>query len=124
MKVRKIKQHQLMLMKRHEFKPETDAGGYTARIWGETIRRHYLAWAVTLTNDSRNVKGNKTKSGIYWRDIRSEGEINGRWIVEAKDGTLVADPAPLDEDQGNTFTALNGKCYWDTTDHSQWTPRT
>jgi len=67
---------------------------------------------------------NKTKSAIYWRDILSEGEINGRWVVEAKDGTLVADAAPLDEDQSNTFTALNGKRYWDTTNHSQWTPRT
>ena len=65
----------------------------------------------------------KTKSGIWWRDIRSEGEINGRWVVEAKDGTLVADPAPLDEDEGNTFTALNGKCYWDVPRHSQWTPK-
>lgn len=37
MKVRKIKQHQLVLMKRHikfkRFVLETAAGGYTARNW-------------------------------------------------------------------------------------------
>jgi len=65
----------------------------------------------------------KCKSAIYWRDIRSEGEVNGRWVVEAKDGTLVADLAPLGEDCGNTFTALNGKRYWDTLNHSFWTPK-
>lgn len=65
----------------------------------------------------------KTKSGIYWRDIRSEGEINGRWVVEARDGTLVADAAPLGEDWSNTFTALNGKRYWDTPAGSFWTPK-
>lgn len=66
----------------------------------------------------------KTKSTIYWRDINSQDEINGRWVVEAKDGTLVADSAPDGTDESLTFTAPNGKRYWDTTSHSQWTPRT
>ena len=65
----------------------------------------------------------KTKSGIYWRDILSEGEINGRWVVETKDGTLVADAAHNEPDD-LTFTAPNGKRYWDIFGHSQWTPRT
>ena len=71
------------------------------------------------------------KSRIYWRDIIAQGEVNGRWAIEVRAspkwlypaGTLVCEPAPLDEDQGNTFTAPNGKCYWDTANHSQWTPR-
>ena len=66
----------------------------------------------------------KTKSTIYWRDINSQDEINGCWVVEAKDGTLVADSAPDGTDESLTFTAPNGKRYWDTTSHSQWTPRT
>jgi len=65
-----------------------------------------------------------TKSAISWRDIKSEGEINGRWVIEAQDGTLVADSAPVGADESLTFTAPNGKRYWDTTTHSQWTPRT
>ena len=65
-----------------------------------------------------------TKSTIYWRDIKSQGEINGRWAIEARDGTLVADHAPVGTDESLTFTAPNGKRYWDTTTHSQWTPRT
>ena len=65
----------------------------------------------------------KTKSAIYWQDIRSEGEVNGRWAVEARDGTLVADPAPPNADEGETFTALNGKTYWDNTANSFWTPK-
>ena len=65
----------------------------------------------------------KTKSSIHWRDIRSEGEINGRWAIEARDGTLVADPAPLGIDEGETFTAPNGKRYWDTTANSFWTTK-
>ena len=65
----------------------------------------------------------KTKSSIYWRDIRSQGEINGRWVVEAIDGTLVADSAPLDADEGETFTALNGKIYWDNKANSFWTTK-
>ena len=66
----------------------------------------------------------KTKSSIYWRDIKSQDEINGRWVVETSEGTLVADPAPIHSDDSDTFTAPNGKRYWDTTDQSQWTPRT
>jgi DNA-binding beta-propeller fold protein YncE len=66
----------------------------------------------------------KTKSAIYWRDIKSEGEINGRWVIEAQNGTLIADPAPVGTDDSLTFTAPNGKRYWDTTTDSQWTPRT
>jgi len=65
-----------------------------------------------------------TKSAIYWRDIKSEGEINGRWVIEARDGTLVADHAPVGADESLTFTAPNGKRYWDVAEHSQWTPRT
>lgn len=65
----------------------------------------------------------KTKSKILWRDIISENEINGQWVVKTKKGTLVADPAPLNEDEGNTFTALNGKRYWDVPNYSQWTPK-
>ena len=67
---------------------------------------------------------NTTKSTIYWRDVKSQGEINGRWVIEAIDGTLVADHAPVGTDESLTFTAPNGKRYWDTTTHSQWTPRT
>jgi len=66
----------------------------------------------------------KTKSAIYWRDIKSQGEINGRWVVETSEGTLVADHAPVDSDDSDTFTAPNGKRYWDTANQSQWTPRT
>lgn len=66
----------------------------------------------------------KTKSSIYWRDIKSQAEINGRWVVETSEGTLVADHAPVGADESLTFTAPNGKRYWDTTDHSQWTSRT
>ena len=65
-----------------------------------------------------------TKSSINWRDIKSQAEINGRWVVETSDGTLVADHAPTGAEDSDTFTAPNGKRYWDTTDHSQWTPRT
>ena len=73
----------------------------------------------------------KTKSNIYWRDVLAEGEINGRWVVEHKAcphgfypaGTLVADPAPIGVDESVTFTASNGKRYWDSLAHSQWTPR-
>lgn len=66
----------------------------------------------------------KTKSAIYWRDIKSQGEINGRWVVETSEGTLVADHAPVGTDDSDTFTAPNGKRYWDTANQSQWTPRT
>ena len=67
---------------------------------------------------------NTTKSTIYWRDIKSQGEINGRWVIETSEGTLVADHAPVDSDDSDTFTAPNGKRYWDTANQSQWTPRT
>jgi hypothetical protein len=66
----------------------------------------------------------KTKSGIYWRDIKSQDEINGRWVIETREGTLVADHAPVGTEESLTFTAPNGKRYWDTTNQSQWTPRT
>ena len=65
----------------------------------------------------------KTRSGIYWRDIRSQSEINGRWCIEAQDGTLVADAAPMGADESDTFTAPNGKRYWDNTANSFWTPK-
>jgi hypothetical protein len=73
----------------------------------------------------------RTKSSIHWPDILAEGEVNGRWVVEVKAnprgfypaGTLVADPAPVGTDESETFTALNGKRYWDTPANSQWTPR-
>lgn len=64
-----------------------------------------------------------TKSAIYWRDIRSQGEINGRWVIEARDGTLLAEAAPLGADEAETFTAPNGKRYWDTAQNSFWTPK-
>lgn len=71
-----------------------------------------------------------TKSCIHPRDILSQGEVNGRWVVEAKAdpvfhpaGTLVCNPAPLGEDISLTFTAPNGKVYYDIERESQWTPR-
>jgi hypothetical protein len=66
----------------------------------------------------------QVKSGIYWRDIKTQGEINGRWVIETQDGTLVADHAPVGADESLTFTAPNGKRYWDVAEHSQWTSRT
>jgi hypothetical protein len=65
----------------------------------------------------------RTKSSIYWRDILSQDEINGRWVVETREGTLVADPAPVGSDDSDTFTAPNGKRYWDTTANSSWTTK-
>jgi len=65
----------------------------------------------------------QTKSSIYWRDIRAQGEVNGRWAIEARTGTLVADPAPVGADDSDTFTAPNGKRYWDTAANSFWTTR-
>jgi len=69
------------------------------------------------------------KSRIYWRDITAQGEVNGRWVIEVREGppfypagTLVCEPAH-DEPDDLTFTAPNGKRYWDTADNSQWTPR-
>ena len=70
------------------------------------------------------------KSRIYWRDIAAQGEVNGRWAIEVRAnpegfypaGTLVCEPAH-NEPESLTFTAPNGKRYWDTSDHSQWTPR-
>jgi hypothetical protein len=62
------------------------------------------------------------RSQIYWREITAQGEVNGRWAVETHTGTLVCDPAPGQPDD-LTFTAPNGKRYWDTPDGSRWTPR-
>jgi hypothetical protein len=69
------------------------------------------------------------KSRIYWRDITAQGEVNGRWVIEVREGlpfypagTLVCEPAHNEPDD-LTFTAPNGKRYWDTSGHSQWTPR-
>ena len=62
------------------------------------------------------------KSEIYWRDITAQGEVNGRWVIETSLGTLVCDSAANESDD-QTFTAPNGKRYWDSTNHSQWTPR-
>lgn len=61
------------------------------------------------------------KSEIYWRDILWQGEVNGRWAIGTSQGTLVADSAPNEADD-LTFTAPNGKRYWDIADRSQWTP--
>ena len=63
------------------------------------------------------------KSQIHWRDIKCQWEFKGHWVVKTQDGTLVADPAPTDADESLTFTAPNGKRYWDSTNYSQWTPR-
>jgi hypothetical protein len=62
------------------------------------------------------------KSQIHWREITAQGEVNGRWAIETRSGTLVCDPAPNEPDDV-TFTAPNGKRYWDSTSHSQWTTR-
>jgi hypothetical protein len=72
-----------------------------------------------------------TPSSIHPRQRNGEGEVNGRWVIEAAPcpfglhtaGTIVADPAPLGTDWSLTFTASNGKVYWDTPEHTQWTPR-
>lgn len=61
------------------------------------------------------------KSEIYWRDILWEGEVNGRWAVSTAKGLLVADAADNALDDV-TFTAKNGKRYFDIEAHSQWTP--
>lgn len=62
-----------------------------------------------------------TKSSIHHSDIKSQGEINGRWIIECLFGTLVCDPS-IDSDD-LTFTAPNGKRYSDTVSGSYFTPR-
>jgi hypothetical protein len=70
-----------------------------------------------------------TRSSISKPCILSEGEVNGRWVLEVRSefnhpaGTLVCDPAPLGEDWENTFTAPNGKRYWDLVAHSRFTER-
>lgn len=72
-----------------------------------------------------------SKSSVWHRLIRHQGEVNGRWVLEvdadpesgAPAGTLVCDPAP-DEPDDVTFTAPNGKRYWDTEYGTRWTPRT
>lgn len=67
------------------------------------------------------------RSSIYWRRVTAEAEINGRWVMAvaaAEDGpagTLVCDPAPGEPDD-LTFTASNGKRYWDTDEGCHWTP--
>lgn len=71
-----------------------------------------------------------TASHIHPNQRRAEGEVNGRWVIEASAcpyglhpaGTLVADPAP-GEPLDLTFTAANGQRYWDTQHGSRWTPR-
>lgn len=71
-----------------------------------------------------------TRSAIWHRLRRHEGEVNGRWVVEADAdphmgrpaGTLVCDPAPGESDD-LTFTAPNGKRYWDIPTGCRWTPR-
>jgi len=68
------------------------------------------------------------RSAIHTNDRASEGVVNGRWVTEARAGlhgpagTLVCDPAPGEPDD-LTFTAPNGKRYWDVPSGVQWTPR-
>lgn len=70
-------------------------------------------------------------SAISPRQRNSEGEVNGRWVIEVAPcpfglhgaGTIVADPAEPGADQSVTFTASNGKVYWDTAERTRWTPR-
>ena len=71
-----------------------------------------------------------TYSAIWHKLRRHQGEVNGRWAVEVSAdpsgahpaGTLVCDPAPGEPDD-MTFTAPNGKRYFDTESGSMWTPR-
>ena len=70
-----------------------------------------------------------TASRIHPKNRRFEGEVNGRWVIDVSAcpyglhpaGTLVADAAP-DEPLDLTFTAANGKRYWDTEQGTKWTP--
>ena len=68
------------------------------------------------------------KSRIMTHSIKAQGEVNGRWVFEVladefhPAGTLVCEPAPGEPDD-LTFTAPNGKRYWDTEEGSRWTPR-
>jgi len=68
------------------------------------------------------------RSAVWTRNRISEGEVNGRWVVEVKGthehpaGTLVCDPAEGEPDD-LTFTAPNGKRYWDVPQGVRWTPR-
>ena len=70
-----------------------------------------------------------TASSIHPRQRRHEGEVNGRWVIEADAcpfgthpaGTLVCDPSNEGDDL--TFTAKNFKRYGDTATTSCWTPR-
>jgi len=69
-------------------------------------------------------------SCIHPNQRQSQSEINGRWVIEASAcpyglhpaGTLVADAAP-DGTLDSTFTAANGKQFWDVAKGSRWTPR-
>lgn len=70
-----------------------------------------------------------TRSAVFSNDRVSEGEVNGRWVVEVKAaeglypaGTLVCDAAGGQPDDF-TFTAPNGKRYWDIPQGVRWTPR-
>lgn len=71
---------------------------------------------------------NITASCIHHSKRRHQGCVNGRWVIEADAdfdhpaGTLVADPAPGEPDD-MTFTAKDGKRYWDIPSRTQWTPR-
>lgn len=71
----------------------------------------------------------ETKSQISLRDIRQQGEINGRWVVEANAsefhpaGTMVCEPAPEGTTDDLCFTAPNGKRYMDVPSGCRWTPR-
>jgi len=71
-----------------------------------------------------------TKSSIHQRTITGQGEVNGRWVIETSGdpalypaGTIVCEPAPTGEDSSLTFTASNGRRYYDTESGSRWRPR-
>lgn len=72
-----------------------------------------------------------TASYISPRQRRHQGEVNGRWVIEAdadphglhEAGTMVCEPAPVGVHASLTFTAQNGKRYYDTEEMTQWTPR-
>ena len=70
---------------------------------------------------------NITRSAIWHKHRLQEAEVEGRWVTQVAAsefhaaGTIVSEPAPGEPDD-LTFTAPNGKRYWDVPSGVHWTP--
>lgn len=59
-------------------------------------------------------------SDIHLSDIRKAVRICGRWLIRTDEGVLLCDPAPDEPDDTITFTAPDGRRYYDIEPRCRW----